>query len=220
MLEDGIDVKDYPRDPVGLEKAYSQNPDFYGNGRRGVFKAVAPSLITFLEQNTSLLRKVDRTGVVNYGVPVRWCDIGIGGGWCMQAVMEEGLKRDYLIEPSGVDVAASAVANCQRMWPGYDFRVQNMDEQWSDDMPWRQADVVAFMEVLYMFKDYRKTFDRVYAELRPGTVIVVSDLHIRHHRRVYPKSIPDCAFLGSWADRSIEVVPHRFTKFAVYRKML
>lgn len=211
MKEDGIDVKDYPRDPEGLEKAYAQNPDFYGNGRRGVFRAVMPSLVDFLVSNTSVMENTN---------PVKWCDIGIGGGWCTQAFLEECGKRNYVVHPSGVDVAASAVANCQRMWPGFDFRAQNMDELWSDDMPWRNADIVAFMEVLYMFKDYRRVFDRVYAELRPGTVIVVSDLHIRHHRRVYPKSIPDCAFLGSWADRSIEVVPHRFTKFAVYRKML
>ena len=225
MKEDGIDIIEYPRDPEGLEAAYAKNVDFYGNGRRGLFKAVTPSLIDFLEKNTSVFNKIDRTGVINYAVPTRWCDIGIGGGFAMEAIIEEAYKRDYVVEPSGIDVAPSAIAACKEKWTGFDFRAQNVAEPWPDDMPWRNADVVSFLEVLYMFRDSKgnlvanQVFDRVYAELRPGTVIAISDNNIRHHRRVYPMSIPDCAFLGKWTDRTMPVVEHRFTKYAIYRKM-
>lgn len=217
MKEDGIDIQEYPRDPEGLERAYAANIDFYGNGRRGLFKAVTPSLIAFLSRNTNVFDQK----------PLRWCDIGIGGGFAMEAILEEVHKMGYTsIYPSGVDVSPSAVAACAQKWPEGKFAAHDMTATWEpNSMPWWNADVVSFLECLYMFRDSKgnlvanQVFDRVYAELRPGTVIAISDNNIRHHRRVYPKSIPDCAFLGAWADRSMPVVEHRYTKYAIYRKM-
>jgi len=206
-----------PRTKEEICKEFERDLDFWSNGKRKLFHHVTPSLIAFLER--------EAPSVVEDSV--RWCDLGCGGGYFLDGLIESASRRGIIVYPSGVDISPVAIAACKNNWPDFRFEVCDLDTyQSGGDVPWRRADVVSMVEVFYYLLDYRRTFNQVFEDLSPGTVIVVSDANIRYHRRVYPKSLPQCAFLGSWTDNTVPVVDatdghsRKFIKYAVYRKLL
>jgi SAM-dependent methyltransferase len=213
---------------LDMLEAYRRDLDFWGNGERGLYKIVTKSLADFLVKNVSAVR--DNTMVF-------WCDIGCGAGYFLEGMSEslrnaDPVKGPILI-PSGVDISPEALARCRRIFNlDNEFVEANLDQHpivGGSILPWVNADVVSFIDTLQYFKNYRRTFNEIYAGLRPGTVIVVADGMGRSNLRNYPNSLDTCALIGGWVDYSTPVTPRDVTKpgsknrhlaYRVYRKML
>lgn len=214
-----------PRNSSQMIDAYDRDLDVWGNGETRIFEKVVPSLMQMLETSTSLTMHQS----------VKWCDLGCGPGYFLDAVVK--YPGDYRIHPSGCDISKKAVEHCKTLWPDddgccfssfYQADLDIIDKEGQDrdtvQQLVRSAEIVSLIDVLYYLVDYRRTFDALWQMLDPGTVVVISDVNIRYHRRVYPKKFSDALHLASWADATVPMVKasaemtSRYMKYAVYMK--
>lgn len=218
-----LSYEEQPKNSTQMVDAYEKDLDVWGNSETGIFHQVVPSLMRKLEE----LAPYTMDGVV------KWVDLGCGPGYFLQAAIA-AQGTDCVVSPFGCDISSRAVDHCADLWNTQNeyYRFFTADLDMLDDrihrtvleMLVRGAKVVSLIDVLYYLKDYRKTFDAVWSLLDPGTVVVISDVNIRHHRRVYPMKFQDCQHVVSFADHTVPVVKpsadstSRFMKYAVYRK--
>lgn len=204
----------------GMIAACDRDLDLWGNGERRLYHYLTPSLVDFLLKNTTI-----------FSHPVNWCDVGCGAGWFLEGLVASCEARGVTIIPMGVDIVPRCIERCSSVWPHGRFSVCDLNlykgGELMPDAPWTVADVVDFVEVFQMLKDYRKTVHEIWPEIKPGAVVVVADGIGYPYLRDYLKRMPGCTFLGGWVDHTMPVTPrdpnnpsskNTHLKYRVYRK--
>lgn len=204
-----------------MEDKYSQSPDPWKNGERGIYYPMMEKLVSLL------LDKVD----INYFL---WCDIGCGGGNVGRAIHKAFHDREKNFRMYGIDISPTAIKYLQED-PNSPYDMLRCEDVESLTDEEAQAllspmNVLSMIEVMYYLgenKPWKKTIDTIWNAIDPGTLFVVADGLISYQYREYLKSKDDAEVILEYTDMDTPVCKevtdkgrewNRYLKVRVYRK--
>lgn len=207
-----------------MEELYASNPDPWKNRERGLYNILMKEVV---DKVLSHLPDVN---------PVKWCDIGCGGGNVFDGLLLNANEHGVPLELSGVDMSQSALdwLRSQEKY-GNNFQQMDLEEyEYVEETPpvWSSADVVSWIEVLYYFGDkrpWRDSFNEFWRGVKPGTIVIVADSLVPYAYRDYLKNeVGDAELIETYTDYSEAVSVEkrsdgktwtRWFKVRIYRKL-